>query len=141
MPFVVPRTATVTAARLAGLRGAIDTPNPALDDLSEFRADAEAGAALGFRAKFAIHPKQVPIISEVYNISEAELRNAQDTLTAFEEGLREGRAAVTLRGKFIDYAIALRAKAVIQRARAGTDVSCGPESSGGHTKSRVEADH
>jgi citrate lyase subunit beta/citryl-CoA lyase len=141
MPFLVPRTTTVAAARLAGLRGAIDTPNPALQDLEEFRADAEAGAALGFRAKFAIHPAQVPLINAVYSVNDDALNNAREIVAAFDTGLREGKAAVTLNGKFIDYAIALRAEAVIRRAEADTDVGRGPTSIGSHAETGVEPYH
>lgn len=127
LPFLVPRVAVVQAARRAGLDGAIDTPNPTLQDMAIFADDVRAGASLGFRGKFAIHPRQVAVINELYSPTQDDIARATNIWESFERATANGSAAISVDGEFVDYAIALRAKALLARAAAaGIDVGGGP---------------
>jgi citrate lyase subunit beta/citryl-CoA lyase len=109
------------------LDGAIDTPNPTLQDMAIFADDVRAGASLGFRGKFAIHPRQVAVINELYSPTQDDIARATNIWESFERATANGSAAISVDGEFVDYAIALRAKALLARAAAaGIDVGGGP---------------
>ena len=77
----------------------IDVPYLDLEDLSGMRRDAEAARDLGFSGKGSIHPKQIPILNEVFSPSADEVAHAQKIVDAFanaETGL------VVVDGKLIE---------------------------------------
>ena len=102
------RSAIVVAARAAGKPPPSDGVHTRLDDVDGLRSAAEAARRLGFFGKSAIHPRQVPIINEVFTITPEELEWAGRVLAAFEAA---GGAATRLDdGEFIDLAVAERAR-------------------------------
>jgi citrate lyase subunit beta/citryl-CoA lyase len=108
------RSHLVIAARSAGKPRPSDGIHPQLDDDDGLRREAEAAKRIGFFGKSAIHPRQVPIIHEVFTPTQAELEWAQQVLWAFEQS--GGAATKTASGEFVDVPIAERAK---QLLRAG----------------------
>ncbi len=64
----------------------IDVPFLDLNDLDGMRTEAEACANLGFSGKGSIHPKQIPILNEVFGPSEAQVAHARRIITEFEAG-------------------------------------------------------
>src|SRR6266487_532263 len=64
------RSHLVVASRAAGIAPPIDTVYPRLDDASGLREQAEFARALGFFGKSAIHPRQLPVLHEVFTPSE-----------------------------------------------------------------------
>jgi (S)-citramalyl-CoA lyase len=62
------RSRVVHAAASAGL-DVIDVPHLDLDDMEGMRIAAEQARALGFAGKGSIHPKQIPILNEVFTPS------------------------------------------------------------------------
>ena len=77
----------------------IDVPYLDLEDLSGMRREAEAARDLGFSGKGSIHPKQIPILNEVFSPSADEVAHAQKIVDAFanaETGL------VVVDGKLIE---------------------------------------
>ena len=77
----------------------IDVPYLDLEDLSGMRKEAEAARDLGFSGKGSIHPKQIPILNEVFSPSADEVAHAQKIVDAFanaETGL------VVVDGKLIE---------------------------------------
>jgi citrate lyase subunit beta/citryl-CoA lyase len=102
------RSAIVLATRAAGKPPPSDGVHTQLDDDVGLRREAEAARRLGFFGKSAIHPRQVPIINEVFSTTPRELAWADRVLSAFEAS---GGAATRLDdGEFIDLAVAERAR-------------------------------
>lgn len=102
------RSAIVLAARAAGKPPPSDGVYPLIRDDDGLRVEAEAARRLGFFGKSAIHPRQIPIIHEVFTPTTNELEWADRVLAAFEAS---GGAATTLPdGEFVDIAVAERAR-------------------------------
>jgi len=108
----------VVAARANGLRP-IDGPFGDFSDPEGYRAAARRAAALGCEGKWAIHPSQVALANEAFSPSEAELERARRILKAMEEAQREGRGAVALDGKLIDFASIRQAEMLVRKATSG----------------------
>ncbi|MCW2749791.1 MAG: citrate lyase [Aeromicrobium sp.] len=101
----------LTCARTAGV-DAIDGPYLGVAVDTAFLAAAERGAALGFDAKWAIHPQQVPALNAAFQPSPAAIERAHDVLDAL--GNNQGAAA--LDGQLVDEAMALAARRVLTKA-------------------------
>jgi malyl-CoA/(S)-citramalyl-CoA lyase len=93
----------VAACRAEGLRP-IDGPFGDFNDIDGYRSAARRAAALGCEGKWAIHPSQVALASEVFTPSETEIDRARRILDAMEQGAKEGKGAVSLDGRLIDAA-------------------------------------
>jgi citrate lyase subunit beta / citryl-CoA lyase len=102
------RSRLVIAARSADKPPPSDGVYPLLEDDAGFRKEAEAARRLGFFGKAAIHPRQVPIIHEVFAPTAAELEWARQVLLAFEKS--GGAATKTAGGEFVDLPVAERAR-------------------------------
>lgn len=122
--IVYARGRMVMAARAAGVE-VYDTPFTDTDDEEGLRLDAEHARALGFTGKAVISPRHVDAVNIAFTPSEQEIIYAREVMDAIEEGKRQGRGAVSLRGKMIDKPIVDRALRVLNTARAlglgGTD--------------------
>jgi citrate lyase subunit beta/citryl-CoA lyase len=70
--------------------------------------------SLGFGAKSAIHPRQIPILNEVFAPSEQDLTCARAVLQAFEAA--GGGACRLPNGEFVDIPVAARARRLLQLA-------------------------
>jgi citrate lyase subunit beta / citryl-CoA lyase len=108
------RSHLVVVSRAAGLEPPIDSVYPRLDDEAGLREQAEFARSLGFFGKSAIHPRQLPVLHEVFTPSERELGWAREVVTAFEAA---GGAALQLPGgEFIDLPVAQRARRLLELA-------------------------
>lgn len=105
----------VVAARANGLRP-IDGPFGDFSDGEGFRAAARRAAALGCEGKWAIHPSQVALANEVMSPSDREVTRAKRILAAMDEAARDGKGAVALDGKLIDYASIRQAEVLVRKA-------------------------
>jgi citrate lyase subunit beta/citryl-CoA lyase len=105
------RSYLVLAARAAGKPPPSDGVHPLLNDDDGLRTEAEAARRLGFFGKSAIHPRQVPIINEVFSPTADEVAWATKVLAAFEKS--EGAATKTADGEFVDTPIAERARQIM----------------------------
>jgi len=107
------------ACRAAGIMPPIDTPWMVdLKDIDGLVADAKRAKAFGFQGKLVIHPNQIQPCHEVFTPTVEEIAKAKKIIEAFEEAEREGRAAIQLEGKFIDYAVVEKAKRIYALAQA-----------------------
>jgi citrate lyase subunit beta/citryl-CoA lyase len=102
------RSYLVVAARAAGKPPPSDGVYPMLYDDGGLRRETEAARRLGFFGKSAIHPRQVPIIHEVFAATPDEVAWARRVLAAFEES--GGAATRTADGEFVDKPVAERAR-------------------------------
>jgi citrate lyase subunit beta/citryl-CoA lyase len=106
------RSYLVTAARAAGKPPPSDGVHPLLEDDTGLRREAEAARRLGFFGKSAIHPRQLPIIHEVFASTPEELAWATRVLAAFEKS--GGAATRTEDGEFVDLPVAERARRMME---------------------------
>lgn len=109
--MVVARSALVLASRAAGLPGPFDGVTTALDDPAVCEDDARYAASLGYTGKFAIHPRQVPVINSAFAPSREELAWAREILAA-----SSGGGAVRARGQMVDAPVVARAQQLLARA-------------------------
>ena len=97
-PLLYARSRVVHAAAATGI-DVIDVPYLDLDDLSGMEREACLARELGFSGKGAIHPKQIPILNQVFTPSESEIAHAQKILHAFEAA---DTGLVVVDGKLIE---------------------------------------
>lgn len=116
VPYV--RARIVLAARAAGLSCIADGACSRLDD-EVAAASARASRAAGFTAKKAIHPRHIDAIHRAFAPSEEEVRHAQSVVEAFAEAEAAGKAAISVSGRMIDYAMVVHARRVLEDARTG----------------------
>ncbi len=105
----------VVAARANGLRP-VDGPFGNFSDAEGFKAQALRAAALGCEGKWAIHPSQIALANEVMSPSEADLARARKIITAMKEAEAQGKGAVSLDGRLIDYASIRQAEVLVKKA-------------------------
>jgi citrate lyase subunit beta/citryl-CoA lyase len=110
------RSAVAVGARAAGVL-ALDTPYLDFRDHEAMQRDAEKGAKIGYKGKFAIHPSQLDFINQLYLPSVEDLEYAKKVVEIFREAEKQGRGAIALDGKVIDVPIAKRAQNLLAIAR------------------------
>lgn len=111
------RTRLVCAARAWGIE-AYDTPFTDVEDMEGLRKDTEFAKSLGFAGKAVISPRHVDIVNEVFSPTEAEIEYAHDVMDAIEDGKRQGKGVISLRGKMVDAPIVKRAQQVLEMEKA-----------------------
>ena len=92
------RSRVVHAAASIGI-DAIDVPYLDLDDLKGMEQEAQRALELGFSGKGSIHPKQIPILNEVFTPDAERIRHAKKIIKAFEEA---DTGLVVIDGKLIE---------------------------------------
>lgn len=108
-----PRSRVVHAAARSSL-DVIDVPYLDLEDLDGLRRECELVRGLGFTGKAAIHPKQLPIINDVFTPSAAEIAEARKIIAAFENAT-DGLPVVD--GKLVEEPVIKRMQRVLTLAR------------------------
>jgi malyl-CoA/(S)-citramalyl-CoA lyase len=116
-PWHAAQTRMMVACRAYGLRP-IDGPFGDFNDPDGFRAAANRAAVLGYEGKWAIHPSQIGLCNEVFTPSPAEVTRARRIMEAMAQAEKEGRGAVSLDGRLIDYASIRMAEALLKKADA-----------------------
>jgi itaconyl-CoA hydratase len=111
-PLVYGRARVVQAAATAGI-AVFDVPHVVLGDERGLREDAARAKAMGFTAKLAIHPNQVPPILQVFTPTAAEIERASGILAAYEAA---GGNVVEYQGKMVEGPIVKAAQQVLARA-------------------------
>ena len=97
-PLLYARSRVVHAAASAGI-DAIDVPYLDLEDTDGMAQEATLARELGFSGKGSIHPKQIPILNDVFTPSESEIAHARRILDAFAEA---DTGLVVVDGKLIE---------------------------------------
>ncbi|MCP5081176.1 MAG: CoA ester lyase [Alphaproteobacteria bacterium] len=105
----------VVAARANGLRP-IDGPFGDFSDPDGYKAAAQRAAVLGCEGKWAIHPSQVALANEVMSPSDADVTKAERIIEAMKQAAAEGKGAVSLDGRLIDYASIRQAEVLVEKA-------------------------
>jgi citrate lyase subunit beta/citryl-CoA lyase len=112
------RSQVLLSARAAGVPYPMEAVFMDFHNDSGLRVESEIARRLGYVGKVAIHPRQVPIINEVFTPSPDEVAYQREILAAFEQAEAAGMAAIAVDGKMVDYAVARVARAVLARAEA-----------------------
>ena len=109
------RSRLVVISRAAGIEPPTDSVWVRLDDEEGLVDSARRGKRMGFQGKSCIHPKQVPIVNEVFSyVSPEELARARNIVAAFAEAQARGSASILVDGQFVDYPLVENAKRVIE---------------------------
>lgn len=87
-------------------------------DVEGFEKAAERGRNLGCSGAYCIHPNQVPILNRVFSPAPVKVDHARRAVAAFEEGVSQGKAAVSLDGRMVDTPIYKQARLLLDRAEA-----------------------
>ena len=116
-PLLVARQQLILACAEAG-KPAIDVPFIRLDDEQGLAEECTKARSIGFSAKAAIHPRQVPAIKSAFAPSEAEVSEARAALDAYEAG---GRQAIRFKGKMLEAPFIKKYRAVIARHEEQVD--------------------
>jgi citrate lyase subunit beta/citryl-CoA lyase len=93
--------AILTAARANELC-AIDGPYLGTEVDERFEASARRAASLGFDGKWAIHPRQLAALNEVFSPAPEEVEWARVALAAIVEAEGQGAGSVALNGEMLD---------------------------------------
>jgi citrate lyase subunit beta / citryl-CoA lyase len=105
------RSAALLAAKAYG-RLALDSVYLDIKNLDGLRAEADDAVAVGFDAKVAIHPGQVPVIRAAYTPDSDQIAWAERVLAA----AREARGVFELDGKMVDMPVLRRAESILRLA-------------------------
>lgn len=111
--WAYPMMRILVAARVFGLR-AIDGPCGAFRDATLSESSALKAAAMGYDGKQVIHPMQLAFTNRAFTPTDEEYAAAQRVVAALADAEREGRGAVQLDGKLVDYANIRMAKKVVE---------------------------
>lgn len=110
-PLLAARQQLLLACAEAG-KPAIDVPFIRLEDEAGLAEEAARARAIGFTAKAAIHPAQLPAIHAAFLPTEAEVAEAREALAAYEAG---GGRAIRFRGRMLEAPFIIRYRALVTR--------------------------
>jgi citrate lyase subunit beta/citryl-CoA lyase len=109
----------VVASAAAGIGAPVAPASTDFRDLDALRRSTQTLLRLGFRARTAIHPAQIPVINSVFSPTDDEVRRAREVLASFEAAEREGKGvSVDADGTMVDLAVVRSAREVLERAEA-----------------------
>lgn len=109
------RSRIVTYAKAAGIQGIYDTVFPDVHNDESLRKRAASARALGFNGQMSIHPKQLPIMHEVYSPAREDIDWAVKVLHHAEHEAK-GQGVFMLEGKMVDRPIIEKAKQIYSTA-------------------------
>lgn len=98
------RSQAVIACRAAGKPFPIGGMWQEVHDLEGLRKAAVFNKQLGFTGEIVIHPSNVPVVNEIYSLSEAEIAYYRGLIRAFAAAEKEGKGALMYEGEHIDIA-------------------------------------
>jgi citrate lyase subunit beta / citryl-CoA lyase len=87
-----------------------------LNDEAGLVADSKLSARLGYIGRTVIHPKQIAPVRGAYAVPDTELAYYRKVVSEFEAAEKAGAAAISVDGKLVDYAMAQRARRVLDLA-------------------------
>jgi citrate lyase subunit beta / citryl-CoA lyase len=111
------RSAVNVAARAAGIGNPIDGVYADHRDDDGLRLVSARARRLGYRGKKVIHPRQVPIVNDVFAPTAEELAYYQRVLAAIIDADAAGRGTAVVDGRMVDVAMAETARAYLALAR------------------------
>lgn len=106
------RSSTLLAAKAYG-KFALDSVYLNIRDLDGLRAEALDAVAIGFDAKVAIHPSQVPVIRAAYAPSADDIDWARRVL----DEVPKHRGVFAFEGRMVDAPVLRHAEQIVRRAK------------------------
>jgi len=88
-----------------------------LNDETGLIADSRLSARLGYIGRTVIHPKQIAPVKSAYAVPEGDVAYYQKVVVEFAAAEKAGTAAIAVDGKLVDYAMAQRARRVLELAK------------------------
>lgn len=111
------RVQLVVASAAAGIESPIAPVSTNLDDLIDLERSTVELRRIGFGARTAIHPAQVPVINRAFTPDAAEVERARRILQRADEAAAKGAAAyVDEDGRFVDEAVLRAARRYVTLA-------------------------
>lgn len=110
LPVVTQARAAVLLAAAAERAAAWDGVYLAIDDREGLAAESADAVGMGFAAKVAIHPGQIPVIRAAFAPGEETVAWARDLLDAAAEA---GAGVFRFRGQMVDGPLLAQARAVL----------------------------
>lgn len=89
-----------------------------LDDQDGLESSCLRAKRLGFSGKSSLHPRQLETIHRVFSPSTDEIESATAIVQAFEDALTRGEVTAVVDGRFVDEAVARRARSVLSMKEA-----------------------
>jgi citrate lyase subunit beta/citryl-CoA lyase len=114
LEFLLAMQMMVVACRAAGI-DAIDAPCFDLRDPEALRRESASARRLGFDGKSALHPDQLPVINQAFDVTEDEVSWAKKVLAELDEAEKRGKALSTLDGNLIDNPHRALAERILRR--------------------------
>jgi len=108
-------------ARAAGVQVILDSVWVDLDDLAGLREDSVRSRRLGYTGRFAIHPRQLDVLHDVFTATPGEIADARALLAAYHDARGNGQGAIRHRGRLVDAAMAETARRVLATADRSGD--------------------
>ncbi|HCK80594.1 MAG TPA: CoA ester lyase, partial [Candidatus Competibacteraceae bacterium] len=106
----------VSAARAYDKR-AVDGPFAGIKNLEGLQQACKIARAMGFDGKWCIHPSQIESVNRIFVPSEKEIAWARLVLDEYEAAVRDGRGAISVKGKMIDVASLRMCRTIVEHAR------------------------
>ncbi|WP_223592713.1 HpcH/HpaI aldolase/citrate lyase family protein [Neobacillus bataviensis] len=107
------RSQVVNASKAAGIGSPVDAVYPDLANEPGLINESQRARRLGYKAKLAIHPKQLQPIHEIFSPGQMELDEALEIVNAFEAAEQQGIASIAVGNKLVDYPVYKKAKALL----------------------------
>jgi citrate lyase beta subunit len=95
------RNKTLLAARAYGLEATEGVFVAELKDLDAVREGVQLSKLFGYTGTINFYPPWIPIINEVHTPTAEDVRWAKRVVSAYDEGLDKGQAAITVDGKWL----------------------------------------
>jgi citrate lyase subunit beta/citryl-CoA lyase len=103
--------------RAAGKVYPLDGVFSNLNDEEGLTRDSQLSARLGYIGRTVIHPKQIEPVRRAYAVPAEQVSYYTRVVSEFEAAEKTGKAAITVDGKLVDYAMYSRAKSVLETAK------------------------
>lgn len=84
-----------------------------IGDLSGLESFALESRRLGYTGLYLIHPTHVEVANRVFSLGRDEIAYYEEVIGQFEAASEQGRGAVVVDGRMIDYAMARRARELL----------------------------
>lgn len=115
----------VLAARAAGILpiGVLASVASIGGDDGSYQEMLARSRRLGFAGATCVHPRQVPMLNEIFSPGAAQVDLARRIIQAYEEAIQRGEGAIALEGRMIDKPVVIRAQRLLAQLDAQKGVS------------------
>ncbi len=117
LPLLMSLSLVILAAR-AHNRSVVDGIQSNLRDMHTFEYSCRLGRDMGLDGKTLVHPDQLIYCNEAYTPKPAEIAQAKEVISAFEQATREGRGNVVVNGRLIEQMHVVAARRIVALAEA-----------------------